>query len=229
MAYTYRSNSSQGNGSGGALTVSKPAGTADGDLIVVVGYLESDTNTWTSVGSGFTEVKNIDNTGLFDLRMWYKWASGEPASWTWTPNTSAWRTVVVASYSGGSGSGSQPDVSSSAQGDAQLVANQTAPSVTTTANDDLLTYGYGNFTGTNMTTASGAATNVRISFGGATITDANIATPSATGTTAPNAGPGTEDYAAVHVALFLSPGGVQDKRSVMMIVNPPQPFAHLEV
>jgi hypothetical protein len=207
MAYTFRAQTSQGNASGGALTVSKPAGTADGDLIVVVGYLETDTNTWSSVGSGFTEVKNIDNTGLFDLRCWYKWASGEPASWTWTPTTNAWRTVVVASYSGGSGSGTQPDVSSSAQGDAQLVANQTAPSVTTTANDDLLVYGYGNFTGTNMTTTTGAASNVRISNGGCTIADANIATPSATGTTAPNAGPGTEDYAAVHVAFFLSPGG----------------------
>lgn len=208
MAYTFRAQTNQGNATGGALTVTKPAGTVDGDLIVVVGYLETDTNTWSAIGSGFTEVKNIDNTGLFDLRCWYKWASGEPASWTWTPTTNAWRTVVVASYSGGSGSGTQPDVSSSAQGDAVTpVSNQTAPSVTTTANDDLLVFGYGNFSGTNMTTAQGAATNVRISFGGCTITDVNIATPSATGTTAPNAGPGTEDYAAVHVAFFLSPGG----------------------
>lgn len=207
MAYTFRAQTNQGNASGGALTVTKPAGTVDGDLIVVVGYMETDTNTWSAIGSGFTEVKNIDNTGLFDLRCWYKWASGEPASWTWTPTTNAWRTVVVASYSGGSGSGTQPDVSSSAQGDGVLVASQTAPSVTTTVNNDLLIFGYGNFTGTSMTTASGAATNVRISFGGATITDATIASPSATGTTAPNAGPGTEDYAAVHVAFLLTGAG----------------------
>lgn len=207
MAFTYRSSTSQGNASGGALTVTKPAGTVDGDLIVVVGYLESDTNTWSGIGSGFTEVKNIDNTGLFDVRVWYKWASGEGASWTWTPNTNAWRTVTAASYSGGSGSGTQPDVSSSAQGDGVLANSQTAPSVTTTTTDDLLVYGYGNFSGTNITAMIGAATNVRVALGGCSICDANIATASATGTSAPNGGVGTEDYAAAHVAFFLSPGG----------------------
>ena len=207
MAWAYGTNTSQGNASGGPLTVNAPASLADGNLIVIVGYLEDDTNTWSSVGSGFTEAKAIDNTGRFDLRLWWKIASGEGASWTWTPNTNAWRTVVAARYSGGSGTGEFVDITSSAQGDGVLVNSQTAPSVTTTASDDLLTFGYGNFSGTNMTTAQGAATNVRISFGGATITDATIASPSSTGTTAPLAGPGTEDYAAVHVAFLLTGAG----------------------
>lgn len=227
MAYTYQTSTSQGNASGGALTVTKPSGTVDGDLIVLTGYLESDTNTWSSVGSGFIEAKNIDNAGLFDLRLWYKIASGEPASWTWTPNTTAWRTVVAARYSGGSGSGNFIDVTSSAQADGVLPASQSAPSVTTTANDDLLTFGYGNFSGTNLTTMQGAATNMRVSFGGTTIADVTIATPSATGTSAPLAG-GTEDYAAVHVAFFLTIAG-EVKLSRMVVVNPPLPFAALEV
>jgi hypothetical protein len=204
MAYTYRSNSSQGNGSGLGLTVNKPAGTADGDLIVVVGYLESDTNTWSSVGSGFTEVKNIDNTGLFDLRMWYKWASGEPASWTWTPSSSNWRTVLVASYSGGSGSGTQPDVSSSDQADGSVP--QSAPSVTTTVNDDVLVFGYGNFQGNNPSGVTGAATNLRVTLGGTALSDANFATAGATGISDAS-GVGSADYAAVHVAFLLTGSG----------------------
>lgn len=210
MAYTYRASTSQGNASGSALTVTKPTGTVDGDLIVVVAYLESDTNTWASVGSGFNTSGplTIDNTGAFQLQVWWKWASSEPASWTWTPTTGGnWRTVVVASYSGGSGSGTALDVSGSAQGDSVLETSQTAPSVTTTVNDDLLTWGYGNFSGTNVITMLGAASNMRVSFGGATIADANRPTLGATGTSAPNSGPGTDDYAALHAAFFLSPGG----------------------
>lgn len=205
MAYSFRAATSAGNASGGALSINKPAGTVDGDLIIVVGYLESDTNTWSSIGTGFTEAKNQDNTGLFDLRIWYKWASGEPASWTWTPTTTGWRTLVCASYSGGGGSGNPVDVTSGAQADGVTTPNQTAPSVTTTVANDLLIFGYGNFSGTNVTSMSGAAANLRVSLGGCTIADANIATASATGTSNPLGGPGTEDYAAMHAAFFLNP------------------------
>lgn len=210
MAYTYRASSSQGNASGSGVTVTKPTGTVDGDLIIVVAYLESDTNTWASVGSGFTTSAALtqDNTGAFQLQVWWKIAASEPASWTWTPTTgSVWRTVVCASYSGGSGSGERVDVAGGAQGDGVLINSQTAPSVTTTVADDLLIFAYANFSGTDAATTVGAASNLRVSFGGLIIADATIASPGATGTTRPSDGPGTEDYAALHVALFLSPGG----------------------
>lgn len=210
MAYAYRASTSQGNASGAGLTVTKPAGTADGDLIVVVAYLESDANTWASVGAGFTTAAGLvqANTGAFSVRVWWKIASGEPASWTWTPTSSAWRTVVAASYSGGSGSGERVDVSGGSQGDSVLVANQTAPSVTTTVADDLLVFAYGNFSGNNDTGTTGAASSMRVWFGGLTIADATIASPGATGTTRPSGAVlGTEDYAALHAAFFLSPGG----------------------
>jgi hypothetical protein len=209
MAYTYRASSSAGNASGAGVTLNKPTGTADGDLLVVVAYLEADTNTWSSVGSGFSSITTQANTGSFLLQVWWKWAASEPASWTWTPTSSNWRTVVCAAYSGGGGSGSVPDVSGGSQGDGiNPNTSQTAPSVTTTAANDMLTFAYGNFNGNNVTATTGAATNLRISFGGVTIADATIATASATGTTAPSAGAvATEDYAAIHAALFLSPGG----------------------
>lgn len=209
MAYAYRSSNSAGNASGGALAVSNPSGLTDGDLLVAIAYLEDDTNTWSSVPSGWNAGPAIANTGIFKLWSYWKIASSEPASWTWTPNTSNWRTIVVAAYTGATGSGtSRVDVSSTAQGDGVTPAsNQTAPTVTTTADGDLVVFGYGNFSGTNVSTLTGFSTNMRVSFGGATIGDAVKTPAGATGTTAPNAGPGTEDYAAMHVAFFLDTGG----------------------
>lgn len=208
MAFAFRQSSNQGNASGAGLTVTKPTGTVDGDLIIVVAYLETGTNTWSSVGAGFTRVAQTPEAGTeFTVQMWWKWASGEPASWTWTPTTTpVWRTIVAASYSGGSGSGSAIDVSSSNAGLAQLDTSQTAPSVTTTVANDLLVYGYGNFGGVNPTGMNGAAGTLRVALGGCAIADADIAAAGATGTSN-ETGAGTQDFAAIHGAFFLSPGG----------------------
>lgn len=218
MAYAYRASTSAGNASGGALTINKPSGTTTGDLIIVVAYLESDTNTWASVGSGFTSVITQVNTGSFKLQVWYKWCgASEGASWTWTPSSNNWRAAVCASYSGGAGSGNPVDVTGGSQADSVLNTSQTAPSVTTTAANDLLVFGYGNFSGTNTLTMAGAASTLRISFGGVVIADATIASASATGTTSPNSGPGTETYAAVHAAFLLSPGGTARQGRMLMM------------
>lgn len=210
MAFAYRASTSAGNASGGALSINKPTGTASGDLLVAVLYLENDTNTWSSVPSGWTLATSQVNTGLFKIWVYYKWAGGsEPSSYSWTPTTNNWRTAVMAAYSGGSGSGSQPDVSGGSQGDGITPStDQTAPSVTPTADHDLLVFGYGNFSGTDVGSMSGKATNLRISFGGTTIADfLDVSPAAATGTSSPSSGVGTQDYAAVHVGFFLSPGG----------------------
>ena len=207
MSYSYRASTSGGNGSGGAVSISKPAGVAAGDLIVVAAYLESDTNTWTPDAS-FTSLASQVNTGLFSLQVWYRWADGsEPASWAWTPASSNWRTIVCVAWSGGPGSGSPLDISAGAQGDGDLVSNQNAPSVTTTAADDLLVFVYGNYSGISPGDTTGAATNMRVTLGGLTIGDATIASAGATGTSGPDSAVGTEDWAALHIALLASGGG----------------------
>lgn len=221
MAYTYRSSTSAGNASGGALSINKPTGTADGDLLIAVLYLESDTNTWTPpAGWNTSAALTQDNTGIFQVQTFWKIASGEGASWSWTPGSNNWRTGVVAAYSGGSGSGERVDVAGGSQGDGvNPVTNQTAPSVSTTVVDDLLAFCYGNFSGTNVTAMTGTASSLRVSFGGTTIADANRASTGATGTSAPSSGPGTEDYAALHVALFLAPGGGAAGPVAVMTLN----------
>ena len=209
MAYTFAVGASAGNGSGGAITVAKPAGIVDGQLLVWNAYLETDTNTWTGTPSGVTVGASIVNTGIFSLICYWKIASSEmsSASWTFTPNTSNWRTVVFAAYDGALGTGtSRVDVTSASQGDGVSQTGQTAPSVTTTVNGDLVVFCYGNFGGTDPTSVGGFCTNLRKTLGGTAISDAVQATAGATGTSDPG-GVGTQDYASMHVAFFLDMGG----------------------
>jgi hypothetical protein len=207
VAYTYRASTSAGNASGGSLTVNKPTGTVDGDLLIVTFYLESDTNTFDTVPTGWNTGGSIANTGAFKIWSFWKLASGEGASWAWVPHTSAWRAAVCAAYSGGSGSGSFVDVTGTGgQADGAANTSQTAPSVTTVANNDIVVYHYGNYNGDNQSGISGFATNLRISFGSATISDATKTPAGATGTSWPTTF-GAEDYAAIHMAYLLTGAG----------------------
>lgn len=214
MALAYRSGSfvSAGNASGGDLSLTKPTGTADGDIVVIVVYFEPDTCA-ISISTGGWATLSIANTGAFNLKAFWKYASSEPASYTLSNDVAGnqWRTAVGVAYSGGTGSGTLLDVSSTGQADGVIASSQTAPSVTTTGTNRMIVYGYGNFSSTNISTMAGFCTNLRGSFGGVAIADALQATASATGTSRPNAGPGTEDYAAMHVALISDTGGAATK------------------
>jgi hypothetical protein len=202
MAFAYRSGSSAGNSSGGSIAPSKPAGTVDGDLLIARAYLEDDTNTWSSVPSGWTLAGSIANTGGFKLWVYWKVASGEPASWTWTPTTNNWRTITVDAYSGGV-TPAVDVVGAGGQADGVIGTSQTAPSVTSIDDNDLIAFSYGNFSGTNPTTISGFTTNLRTAFGGVAGADATKTPAGATGTSWPSAGIGSEDYAAIHIAFKI--------------------------
>ena len=201
MAYVFRAGASAGNSSGLGVSPSKPAGTADGDLLIARAYLENDTNTWATVPSGWSLAGSIANTGAFKLWVYWKIASGEPASWTWTPTTSAWRTITVDAYSGGV-SPSVDVVGAGGQADAALTTAQTAPSLTTIADNDLVAFSYGNFSGSNPAGMSGFTTNLRTTFGGVAGADATKTPAGATGTSNPS-GMGSEDYAAMHIAFAI--------------------------
>ncbi len=201
MAYTFRAGASAGNSSGGDVSPSKPAGTADGDLLIARAYLEADTNTWATVPSGWSLAGSIANTGGFTLWVYWKVASSEPASWTWTPTTNNWRTITVDAYSGGV-TPAVDVVGTGGQADGVLPASQTAPSVTTIDDNDLVAFSFGDFSGTNPTSIGGFATNLRTTFGGVAGGDATKTPAGATGTS--NAGgTGTEDYAAIHIAFAI--------------------------
>jgi hypothetical protein len=203
MPLTYRSSSQQGNSSGGALTVTKPTGTVDGDLIVVYTQLETNTNSWTAP-VGFDLVRTDTIAATYRTDIWVKRASSEPTSWTWTPaTTGVWRVAVAVSYSGHTGSGTFVDVHGGTSATINS-GNVSAPSVTTTvANDQLLAL-YNNFNSEPWSYSSGAATTERADFGGMTIYDVLRVSAGATGTTTLSTTSGTQQITAAHVALFES-------------------------
>jgi hypothetical protein len=216
MAYALRSpngTGTAGNASAsGNLVLNKPSAVADGDLLIVSAYLESDTNTWTTVPSGWTQDTTnlqIANTGAFKLQVFWKIAASEGASWTWANSVAGWRVLSVAAYTGATGVGAtRVDVRSSAQADTALAGSQTAPSVTTTAANDLVTFNYANFSGTDPAGAQvGFCATLAVTLGSCEISYALKAVAGATGTSAPNGGIGSQDYAALHVAWFLDTGG----------------------
>lgn len=79
---TFRAASATATGTGTSAVVAKPTGTADGDLLVAT-LAYDGTITITAVPSGWTLVRT-DTSGTFKLSTYYKVASSEPASWTWT-------------------------------------------------------------------------------------------------------------------------------------------------
>jgi hypothetical protein len=211
LAFRTGSTTSAGNASGGSLSVNKGTGVVDGDIMVVNLYLESDTNTWGTVPSGWTSVFRQANPGRFNIEMFVKRAASEGASWAWVPTTTGvWRVAVFAAYSGGTGTGTILDLANGSQGDLVNASSQTAPSITTTGPDRMLVFGYANWLAVNVTAMAGAASNLRISSGGDTIADALRASAGATGTSNPSAGPGTDDYAALHAALISDTSGAAD-------------------
>jgi hypothetical protein len=84
--------------SSGNLTINVPSGTADGDLMVAFMAADGDT-TWTGA-TGWTEVADGGNSP--SLRVAYKVASSEPASYTFTSAQSRVTAGSILTYRGAS-------------------------------------------------------------------------------------------------------------------------------
>lgn len=100
MAVALRAVTTAGGGSGGNLTVTKPTGTVDNDIVLIGGYEEISGSAFT-LPSGFawhTTAIEISNGGGWNRVAW-KRASSEGASWTFNISTT-WRTIIAASFSG---------------------------------------------------------------------------------------------------------------------------------
>lgn len=94
---TYRSSATVSNTvTTTSVTVSMPAGTTDGDLLVaVVNALGTPTIT---APAGWTLVETVDAGSTMRSAVYHKTASSEPASWTWTLSPAARRWGYVAAY-----------------------------------------------------------------------------------------------------------------------------------
>lgn len=190
------------------ITINRPTGTAEGDLLLTALYLENASNTWNSVPSGWSSAGSIINTGAFRLELWMKIATGsEPSTYAWSQTTAPqWRSGCMAAYSGGTGA--LVRTFSGSQADAVAEASQTAPSVSY-LDTDLVIFIYANFSDVPNTGLNGYVNNQR-GIGGSPdgsviIADRIASGASTTGTTNPT-GQGTRTYAAAH-AVFYTPTG----------------------
>ncbi len=82
------------------ITVAKPTGTVNGDILFCL--ISCGAPTVDSVPSGWTLLGEYYNAGAYDrYYLYYKIASSEPASWTWSFSTSVTVRAVCSCYTGG--------------------------------------------------------------------------------------------------------------------------------
>lgn len=139
----YRSSTANQADSTATVTITKPTGVVDGDLLVAVINLHvfSGAPTVSAAPSGWTLLSPsplITATNICRSYVYWKVAASEGTSWSWTLSGSgffAWVCVAVQDPGGAT-----PIADGQGQVDADGNTSATAPSVTTTATDNLLMY-----------------------------------------------------------------------------------------
>jgi hypothetical protein len=202
-----------------SITVSKPSGTASGDLLIGVVVTDGNAGTftppssWTLINAG-----TADPGGIADqvtLGAWYKIAGGsEPASyqWTWTNSEAVYAFIIRIT---GHNSSNPINVWGVATGSSTGTSiTITCPTVTTTVNDTLVLRIFGadramllgsyptGHTGITFGSSSGDNTTMYQCTGGAAYK--TQATAGATGTAAFTATPNvsaTEEWRALTIAI----------------------------
>lgn len=212
MTYTYAASTTGGAASGNAISVTKPTGTTDGDLLIVAFYWEGASQAitpaagWTAFASPNPE-RNTGTSPNFASFTFWKWASSEPASWTFTPSVNTqWRIYGCARYTPPSTGTSDPtDVIAGGAGTASANPWPGAPSVTTTAANETVLGIVSNFAGDATSYHNGVPSTQRFSNDGLQLYDGTQATAAATGAFGVVAG--TEQYAGLQIALKDNTGG----------------------
>lgn len=107
MAIAFRQKAESGPAVAANITISKPTGTVDNDIMIAGVAVEDDVAI--TAPAGWNSIGSVDHTGQpFDLYVYWKRASSEGASYQWT-HSSAGRSGFIASYSGCITSGDPQD------------------------------------------------------------------------------------------------------------------------
>lgn len=132
---TFRAVASTAIGVRSTLTVSKPTGTTDNDLLVA--FVPVATTDTITAPSGWTLIRDtLFNASGSHVSSYYKVASSEPASWDWTIGASVTCMGVVAAYS--QCATSSPLINSTSNPNQAGVTNDVALSITTSTPNALL-------------------------------------------------------------------------------------------
>jgi hypothetical protein len=141
VAIAYRASTAGGWFTGdGNITLSKPTGTAEGDILVA--FICGDSDTTITPPTGFSLVWTESATTFWastGLCYWKRAGASEPSSYTWTFSpTDMWFVGLVSAYSGCVDSGSPIDVYRTLGLDSQINPTHTISGITTTEDGCML-------------------------------------------------------------------------------------------
>lgn len=138
IAFRAADGANTGTGTATSIAVNVPAGTVDGDVMVAVVFTTGGTGAEISAPAGWTTVNNTEVGTVLAVATFYRVASSEPASYTFTFDTTSSRQggAIISSYSGVDNTTPVDvnDVLTESASD----ANFDCPSVTTTVDDCML-------------------------------------------------------------------------------------------
>lgn len=121
----------------GDVTVSRPAGATDGELLVAIGFSDPDDPTFTIVEpSGWSLEDEATGPGGCRCLVWTKTAASEPTSWTWTMSAGTSNAVHVLRVTGAAAS--PVEISPVFGGSTSSTTSHVAPSISPTTAAALL-------------------------------------------------------------------------------------------
>src|SRR5436190_5828697 len=130
----FRAAATAGSASAANLTISKPTGTADNDILIA--FIAKDDTAAVTKPTGWTLLTE-GTANTYYMGIWWKLAASEGASWQWT-FSSVWRDGAVLAYSGGVTSGSPIDPDPPAAIAENASASSLASNANTTATADTM-------------------------------------------------------------------------------------------
>lgn len=138
MALQIRGKSDPALTAGGVVTVNVPAGVADGDLLLLYGGMSSGGNFRFQLPNGWNLIPKSFLAGANDIRVWYRVASSEPASYTITGSNTPVFGGMIALYSDTASGVKFSDIQNQTNASS---TNRVWPSVTFAAAGILLNFG----------------------------------------------------------------------------------------
>jgi len=183
---TFRADAANDNGTGStSLTLNRPAGTQANDTLIAQVTAAGGTGTTITTPTGWTLIATTTNgTNVRTSTYRHLAAGGDPANWVWTLSGSKPAAGGIAAYTGVD---TTNPIDATASATANATTSHVAPTVTTTAWNDLHIAVHGLTTATTVTPTAGATErHDRASAGTTPVTaelaDTPLTGPGATGT-----------------------------------------------
>lgn len=156
MAATFRTVAT-GTADGGNISVTKPSGTVDGDLLFAVHWQDPDGAPASQTASGWTQVGSTQDNANGSTKLWRKAASSEGASYTFGGDASGSSVVIVIRVDGHNAA--SPIDAGPSFGTGATSTSHVAPDISPAGSDSLLVCGaYGLVAGSETRTYTAPGT-----------------------------------------------------------------------